>query len=213
MKPHSLKPRRARNPFHEAPVQLDASAPPEGGEGTPYGFEEHGQRHGPPIEGRHDFDQDEFEAQGTSRQLFLRREPDAADASLRHPDEAAASTTPAPGVERRAEDEGDTRTADQRLRDDISEYLFMGDLDTTDIDLRVEGAAVTLTGSVSSQELKRNLEHLVAAVPGVATVDCQVRVKQPAHRPRSVPIRSGPPMPQPSWPNQFTTTWASPPSR
>ncbi|MDP1922296.1 MAG: BON domain-containing protein [Myxococcales bacterium] len=201
MKPHQQKPRRARNPFHENPEEPDPAAPPEGGKGEPYGFEEHGQRPGP--DGTRDLDKDAFEAKGTSSQIFLR--------SAVAPARAPRSETPTP--DRRAEDEGDTRTADERLLDDVSEYLFMGDLDTTDIDVTVAGADVTLTGTVTSEELKQNLEHLVSAVPGVAHVECQVRVKLIAHRPRAMPVRVDSPIARPSWPNQFTTSWASPPTR
>ena len=211
MKPDQLKPRRAHNPFHDDPEAPDFDAPPEGGNGEPYGFEEHGQRPGP--DGTRDLDHDAFVAQRTSSQIFLRSEALAPGPrpSPARPRGAERSETQTPS--RRAEDEGDARTADEKLLDDVSEHLFMGDLDTTDINLSVTGADVTLTGSVSSEELKQNLEHLVAAVPGVAHVECQVRVKQIAHRPRAVPTRVESPTARPSWPNQFTTSWASPPSR
>lgn len=201
MKPHQQKPRRARNPFHEAPEEPDAATPPEGGKGAPYGFEEHGQRPGP--DGTRDLDEAAFEAKGTSSQIFLR--------SAVAPTGAPRSEVPVP--RRRAEDEGDARTADEKLLDDVSEYLFMGDLDTTDINVTVHGGEATLTGTVTSEELKQNLEHLVSAVPGVAHVECQVRVKLIAHRPRAMPVRLESPAARPSWPNQFTTSWASPPTR
>lgn len=212
MKTHHQKSRRARNPFHEAPEELDVEAPPEGGKGEPYGFEEHGQRPGP--DGTRDLDHDAFMAQRTSSQIFLRSEMAPASAprpSPAQPRSEGRSEMQTPN--RRAEDQRDTRTGDERLLDDVSEYLFMGDLDTTDINVTVAGADVTLTGTVTSEELKQNLEHLVAAVPGVEHVECQVRVKQIAHRPRAVPIRVESPTARPSWPNQFTTSWASPPTR
>lgn len=216
MKPHQPKPRRARNPFHEAPEEPDPTAPPEGGKGAPYGFEEHGQRPGP--DGTRDLDKAASAAKGTSSQVFVRsavepaHRPWSSPVELRgEPSSAVRFEAPTPG--RRAEDEGDTRTADERLLDDVSEYLFMGDVDTTDINVTVAGADVTLTGSVTSEELKQHLEHLVSAVPGVAHVDCQVRVKLIAHRPRAMPVRLESPMARPSWPNQFTTSWASPPTR
>ncbi|MDP3501191.1 MAG: BON domain-containing protein [Myxococcales bacterium] len=209
MKPHPVKPRRARNPFHEAPEEPDPAAPPEGGKGAPYGFEEHGQRPGP--DGTRDLDTTKGEAKRGFSHVFVRSAVEPAHAPRGQPSSAPRVATPTPS--RRAEDHGDTRTADERLLDDVSEYLFMGDVDATDIDVTVAGADVTLTGSVTSEELKQHLEHLVSAVPGVAHVECQVRVKLIAHRPRAMPVRLESPTARPSWPNQFTTSWASPPTR
>jgi len=197
----SRNPRRASNPFHEAPDEPDA--PPKDSEVARRlsGFEEHGERRGPSAYDLRNFEHDELEAKG----LFLRGAPVAEDAPQPPP--------VVPGTQRRAEDEGDTRTADQRLLDDVSEYLFMGDLDTTDLELTVASGTVTLTGTVSSQAASRNLEQLVSAVPGVTRVESQLKVSRPARQPRTMPVRAEPPAAQPSWPNQFTTTWASPPTR
>lgn len=216
MKPHPVKPRRARNPFHEAPEETDPAVPPEGGKGAPYGFEEHGQRPGP--DGTRDLDKTKDEAKRGSSQVFVRSAVEPAHSPRSSPAEPRGEPSSAvrlemPTPSRRAEDQGDPRTADERLLDDVSEYLFMGDVDTTDIDVTVAGADVMLTGSVTSEELKQHLEHLVSAVPGVAHVDCQVRVKLIAHRPRAMPVRLESPAARPSWPNQFTTSWASPPTR
>src|SRR6266850_2392084 len=95
---------------------------------------------------------------------------------------------------RRVRDERDTRAedrgwgreqrgyqrSDERIREDVCERMSdCGELDATDIEVRVSNAEVTLQGMVRDRQDKRLAEDLVDEVSGVREVHNQIRVSQP----------------------------------
>jgi BON domain-containing protein len=71
---------------------------------------------------------------------------------------------------------GYTRS-DERIREDVCERMSLhGQLDASDIEVRVASGEVTLIGSVSSRYAKRMAEDVVDGVSGVREVNNQLRV-------------------------------------
>lgn len=71
------------------------------------------------------------------------------------------------------------RRSDERIREDICERLEdHGDVDASDIEVRVENGEVTLDGKVDSREEKRLAEDLVEFTAGVKHVNNQLRVEK-----------------------------------
>lgn len=69
--------------------------------------------------------------------------------------------------------------SDERIREDICERLEQhGDVDASDIEVRVENGEVTLDGKVDSRDEKRLAEDLVEFTPGVRHVNNQLRVEK-----------------------------------
>ncbi|MBI3965449.1 MAG: BON domain-containing protein [Chloroflexi bacterium] len=69
------------------------------------------------------------------------------------------------------------RRADERIREDICEILtHHGDLDASDVDIRVNEGEVTLEGTVESRHSKRLAEDLAEQVSGVQDVRNNLRV-------------------------------------
>jgi osmotically-inducible protein OsmY len=69
--------------------------------------------------------------------------------------------------------------SDDRIREDVCDRLTQhGQIDASDIEVRVENGEVTLTGTVGSREAKRMAEDVSDSVQGVREVHNQVRVKQ-----------------------------------
>jgi osmotically-inducible protein OsmY len=69
--------------------------------------------------------------------------------------------------------------SDERIREDVCERMAQcGDLDATDIEVRVSNAEVTLVGVVQDRQDKRLAEDLVEQVSGVREVHNQIRVNQ-----------------------------------
>ena len=69
--------------------------------------------------------------------------------------------------------------SDERIREDVSEELaFAGDIDATDIEVRVSNCVVMLDGEVGSREEKRLAEDIAEAAPGVRDVHNSLRVKR-----------------------------------
>ena len=67
--------------------------------------------------------------------------------------------------------------SDDRIKEDLSEqFARHPDLDPSEIEIRVHGGEVTLTGSVSDRESKRLAEDIAENVQGVKDVTNQVRV-------------------------------------
>jgi osmotically-inducible protein OsmY len=67
--------------------------------------------------------------------------------------------------------------SDERLREDVCERLTQhGDIDASEIEVRVENGEVTLTGTVDDRQSKRLAEDIVDAVPGVKQVQNQLRI-------------------------------------
>jgi hypothetical protein len=73
---------------------------------------------------------------------------------------------------------GYTRS-DERIREDLSDRLMQDDyLDTSDVEIQVKDAVVTLTGTVHDRSTKYQLEELAERVGGVKDVENQLRVKR-----------------------------------
>jgi len=71
------------------------------------------------------------------------------------------------------------RRSDDRIREDVNDRLMQhGQIDASDIDVRVQNCEVTLTGTVNSRQEKRMAEDTAEAVWGVKEVHNQLRVKQ-----------------------------------
>jgi len=67
--------------------------------------------------------------------------------------------------------------SDERIREDVCERLTMDhDVDATEIEVAVEGAIVTLNGSVNERHAKRLAEDIAESVRGVKDVQNNLRV-------------------------------------
>lgn len=70
--------------------------------------------------------------------------------------------------------------SDERIREDVCERMCdCGELDASDIEVRVSNAEVTLQGSVHDRQDKRLAEDLADQISGVREVHNQIRVSQP----------------------------------
>jgi hypothetical protein len=78
--------------------------------------------------------------------------------------------------------------SDERIKEDVSDRLTQhGQIDATDIEVRVENCEVTLIGTVDSREAKRMAEDVSDAVLGVRDVHNKLRVKHEQQRPQGQP--------------------------
>jgi hypothetical protein len=69
--------------------------------------------------------------------------------------------------------------SDERVEEDINDRLTdHGDLDPTDIEVKVNNGEVTLSGSVDSRWAKRAAEDVAESVSGVKDVNNNLRVTQ-----------------------------------
>lgn len=70
--------------------------------------------------------------------------------------------------------------SDERIKEDVCERLSDDSfIDASDIDVKVEGSEVTLSGTVDSRTAKRRAEDLIENVSGVKNVQNNLRVSQP----------------------------------
>lgn len=68
--------------------------------------------------------------------------------------------------------------SDDRIREDVSDRLELhGEIDASDIEVRVENGEVTLEGNVEDRNQKRQAEDLVEDCPGVKQVHNRIRVQ------------------------------------
>ncbi|HVL73223.1 MAG TPA: BON domain-containing protein [Beijerinckiaceae bacterium] len=68
----------------------------------------------------------------------------------------------------------------ERIREDVSDRLTDDPyVDASDIEIKVSGTEVTLTGTVDSREARRRAEDLAERVVGVTHVQNNLRVRQP----------------------------------
>jgi hypothetical protein len=68
--------------------------------------------------------------------------------------------------------------SDDRIREDVCEYLTRhGNVDASEIEVRVKDGEVTLTGTVNRREEKRMAEEATENVPGVRDVHNQLRTQ------------------------------------
>lgn len=78
------------------------------------------------------------------------------------------------------------RRSDARIFEDVCERLTMhGDVDASDVEVRVENGEVALEGTVDSRQARRLAEETASSVDGVVDVRNNLRVAQPAARPRA----------------------------
>lgn len=71
------------------------------------------------------------------------------------------------------------KRSDERLTEEINEALTQhGELDASEIEVKVSDGAVTLSGSVNTRQCKRTAEDIVESISGVQDVQNQLRVKQ-----------------------------------
>jgi osmotically-inducible protein OsmY len=71
------------------------------------------------------------------------------------------------------------RRSDERIQEEINEILTRhGDIDATDIEVRVQQGEVTLTGTVDDRWAKRLAEDIAEDVVGVTDVQNQIRVRR-----------------------------------
>jgi hypothetical protein len=79
----------------------------------------------------------------------------------------------------------------QRIEEDVCERLSQhGQLDASDIQVKVENGEVTLTGTVGSRQEKRMAEDALDTVPGIRDVHNQLRVQQDPSQPRGQATRT-----------------------
>ena len=69
--------------------------------------------------------------------------------------------------------------SDERIREDVCDRMSDNPMiDASDIDIKVEGSEVILTGTVESKEDKRRAEDIAESISGVSNVQNQLRVEQ-----------------------------------
>ena len=70
--------------------------------------------------------------------------------------------------------------SDERIREDVCVRLTdHPDIDASEIEVRVDGGEVTLSGSVDERRVKRLAEDTACSVSGVRDVHNQLRITQP----------------------------------
>lgn len=69
--------------------------------------------------------------------------------------------------------------SDERIREDVNERLTQhGQIDATDIDVRVDNGVATLSGTANSRREKRMAEDVAESVSGVKDIDNQLKVQE-----------------------------------
>jgi osmotically-inducible protein OsmY len=70
------------------------------------------------------------------------------------------------------------RRGDERIQEEVNEALTQdGEVDATNIEVKVQNGVVTLTGTVTSRQAKRDAEDLAEDVSGVREVENRLRVE------------------------------------
>ena len=71
------------------------------------------------------------------------------------------------------------RRSDDRIQEEVCEVLFHhGEIDASEVEVRVENGEVTLTGTVQDRRQKRMIEDAIEELSGVKEVNNQLRVQQ-----------------------------------
>ncbi|HET7037480.1 MAG TPA: BON domain-containing protein [Thermomicrobiaceae bacterium] len=79
------------------------------------------------------------------------------------------------------------KRSDSRIQDEVSQRLTQhGQLDASNIDVKVNDSIVTLSGSVASRQAKRTAEDVADAIPGVRDVLNQLTIQQGQRQPQTV---------------------------
>lgn len=82
--------------------------------------------------------------------------------------------------------------SDDRVREDVCDRLSENPmLDASNIDIKVEGSEVILSGTVESKEDKRRAEDLAESVMGVRNVQNQLRIEHSRYNPEDRSGRGG----------------------
>lgn len=68
--------------------------------------------------------------------------------------------------------------SDERIKDDLCERLYHGDVDVGDVSVEVRNGTVTLEGSVPSRQMKHRIEDLCEHCIGVQDVENRIRVSR-----------------------------------
>jgi BON domain len=76
------------------------------------------------------------------------------------------------------------RRSDERIREEICDYLSLGYLDASDIEVDVHEGVAHLRGTVSDKYQKRLAEDIAESCRGVIRVDNDIRVQLKAEEPR-----------------------------
>ena len=80
------------------------------------------------------------------------------------------------GAQRRRGPKGYQRS-DERIREDLCEHLMnIGDIDSSDVEIRVEKGVVVLEGTVPERSMKYEIEDIAATTLGVKDVENTLRV-------------------------------------
>ena len=83
------------------------------------------------------------------------------------------------------------RRSDERIKEDVNDRLGEGYMDASDIEVSVQNAEVTLTGTVNSRSDKRRAEDIAESVSGVTNVENRLRVKQSGYEGYSSSTQTG----------------------
>lgn len=71
------------------------------------------------------------------------------------------------------------KRSDERIKEEVCETLARNPrIDASDIEVKVEEACVTLSGTVESKEVKRAAEMAIENLSGVEDVKNEIRVKK-----------------------------------
>jgi hypothetical protein len=92
----------------------------------------------------------------------------------RHPSDRSSTDGPFRGIGPKG-----YKRSDERIAEDVNDRLTEdGHIDASDIACAVRDGEVTLTGTVSSRDVKRRVEDLVDSISGVKDVQNNLRVKR-----------------------------------
>ncbi len=71
------------------------------------------------------------------------------------------------------------KRSDERIREDICDALCSAyEIDSSDVEIKVQNGEVTITGTVPDRQTKLRIEHLADRMSGVNEVTNQVRIKR-----------------------------------
>lgn len=73
------------------------------------------------------------------------------------------------------------RRSDDRIRDDLCDTLHQAhDIDSSEVEVKVQSSEVILSGTVPERHMKLRIEQLADRIPGVTDVNNQIRVRRMA---------------------------------
>jgi hypothetical protein len=86
--------------------------------------------------------------------------------------------TMTPSRSRRNRGPRNYQRSDERVREDVCDRLSDMDMEVDEVEVKVSGGEVTLTGTIESGAARREIERVAETVPGVKDVNNQLRVKR-----------------------------------